>query len=434
MILVAIILLSANASNGATVGFRARQSETEVPLMREEITKEYARLEKSFKERATFPQNCGLCDSGNCCNLDVGMDFFFDFMCIVAKLKVHFVSTRRKAKEFREHLLQVDLFNNHDSELKAELAMVMKQTLEEEWGEYDSQPFSKFNHQLHLQNLYKTADKFFRQWSESYTEYREKGKYSDYCGNIGKTKEDKQTYRIIAEMFQYCLEHVGIKDNPEENLYALSLLIARIPQFYSLRSRKSYGESAKLALAKLGVFYYTACGDIGGPYRQVNKGLREGTPENLIGHTGYIMKGFEYVRKNCKQFIARPGIYWRGMTGVTKKQFQKFRIGEEALWPGFFSCSRNRAKAEEFLQPEKGRKTDSVLFEVVIPENSRALYVAKMSEYPEEKEVVIYPYQRFRITCLKKGPDFRGIIQMELIENSNGPEINEEPPTKKPKH
>merc|ERR1719281_2051434 len=143
-------------------------------------------------------------------------------------------------------------------------------TLEKEWGKYDFKTFSEFKHQLGLESLYKIFDKVFKGFSGSYKKFREKAEYSVYCKEIGK---NERTYTIVAHMFQYCLEHVGIKDNPEE----------------------------------------------------------------------------------------------------------KFHVGDEALWPGFFSCSADREAAEGFLKTASGRMTNSLLFEVVIPRDSRALYVATMS-------------------------------------------------------
>merc|ERR1719263_2647463 len=99
------------------------------------------------------------------------------------------------------------------------------------------------------------------------------------------------------------------------------------------------------------------------------------------------------------------------MNHLEDSQWNEFEVGEEILWPSFLSTSEDLAIALKFTkekpEDENGKPQEtSALFEILLDENAYALSLKTISMYEKEKEVLLYPYHRFKVIAKSETSDF----------------------------
>merc|ERR1712096_107203 len=109
----------------------------------------------------------------------------------------------------------------------------------------------------------------------------------------------------------------------------------------------------------------------------------------------------------------------------TDEQFYEFlqHEGETFYWPQFVSTTRDIEVAKKFARKNFADDTEpaeeSVIFEITQFEESLAIILDDVSHYQgedAEKEILLYPYQQFRIDAVRFG-DFqgRGIVYLTMV-------------------
>jgi len=240
-------------------------------------------------------------------------------------------------------------------------------------------------------------------------------------------------------------------------------------------------ERINLRFEEFFVSCYTIQGEIGGPYRKINEDFQldklhndeksfdtveaagafrtralsqdnDRFPELFSpysrmrkfrsGETDLVSSAFIKLYKKRKH-IPEERVFWRGMNSVTGSQFEEFVEGEEFYWSSFVSASTDRAIGEKFCRKDQDDPKDttpaaeSVLFRITVApsvtvsdfdphHNERRILLAlkmdKLSQYPEEKEVLLYPNHKFRIdrvlkdshSCQTNFPG-RGIVRLVCL-------------------
>lgn len=138
----------------------------------------------------------------------------------------------------------------------------------------------------------------------------------------------------------------------------------------------------------------------GADYKYINNYLRNpaGRGEYTEEDTQYIEKQIKLIKDTLKKTsLAKDVMVFRGtnrqeLNGITGLDLAKLSaneirekiIGKTFVKKDFTSTSINKKKAEGF-----GGENQKVLFNIILPEKSQALYVQKISEFKNEQEMLI---------------------------------------------
>lgn len=130
-------------------------------------------------------------------------------------------------------------------------------------------------------------------------------------------------------------------------------------------------------------------------YRQVNSCLRQDegleTVAGLVNHIRSDMKKRSSSNGNFK------GRVWRGVSIDEEAQDFYFKVGGSFMWQGFVSTSKSKDTVDLlFTNP------GSIVFEIDVNcgearGTTYAVELSDISEYPDEEEVLIYPYSGYKI-------------------------------------
>merc|ERR1712146_57623 len=180
-----------------------------------------------------------------------------------------------------------------------------------------------------------------------------------------------------------------------------------------------------------GASMYTFQREKGGPYREINEffqldNLYHHDALNGKGEIDLVTEAFFYLHQYHPEF--RPDVpcwVWRGMWRLSDDQFQKFQQGKRFYWPSFVSTSQWREIAEEFCKqkPEEPGFPDakSVLFHIeLLKSYTCAIKLEVISQYPEEKEILLYPYHRFEVLGVERSASNRRIRKKRAFDGFCG--------------
>ncbi|CAF1502310.1 unnamed protein product [Rotaria sordida] len=168
---------------------------------------------------------------------------------------------------------------------------------------------------------------------------------------------------------------------------------------------------------------YTAETDF---YRRLNirsaqLNARRGHPDpNLYLKEWSLAYNAQLIKDPTFQRFHWTGKTYRGMI-ITEFELQLYnRVGNGIVNHAFLSTSKDREVALSFASsPSPGEI--SVICVYTITQDWSALDIEKISEYPEEREVLIVPNMHFRITKFTKGNP----IEVELQEENMQEAMNE---------
>ena len=119
--------------------------------------------------------------------------------------------------------------------------------------------------------------------------------------------------------------------------------------------------------------------------------------------TGTLRKA---MRAECAQSNVSTGIVWRAMNGVA---IESYTVGMKFLMQSFLSTSSSRTVAQRF---------GSTLFRIDLDGDglTYALDVSRVSVYPDEQEVLVYPYSGFVVLATEKMDDGRNLISLRTCD------------------
>ncbi|CAF1675934.1 unnamed protein product, partial [Didymodactylos carnosus] len=102
---------------------------------------------------------------------------------------------------------------------------------------------------------------------------------------------------------------------------------------------------------------------------------------------------------------------------------KQYIVGSEFMNKTFLSTSKDRSNAEKFMNDFNPRRNalnelikHSVLCKYVIKYPTTALAIEDLSEYPNEKEVLILPYASFVVKQLQNPSKKGEVIKIEMEE------------------
>ncbi|CAF4351806.1 unnamed protein product [Rotaria sp. Silwood2] len=138
-------------------------------------------------------------------------------------------------------------------------------------------------------------------------------------------------------------------------------------------------------------------------YRVINTALLSDDYEILKNNVQFINSLRMAIRNNNEK---EPIEVCRGLTIASEHVNQEYKVGLQFLWPTFTSTSRNRDVAHGF---------GNYIFEIdaSADDSTYRTDISKYSDYPEEQEVLFYPYSGY----LVKNIMYDGkIIQLKCID------------------
>lgn len=123
-------------------------------------------------------------------------------------------------------------------------------------------------------------------------------------------------------------------------------------------------------------------------YHLINTALLNDDLDVLKKNIQFINSLRHAIRTNHKQEAMKV---YRGLCITDDDAKKEYRTGLQFLWPTFTCTSRNRRIAEGF---------GNYLFEIDVSTNDMSYRadIAHYSEYPEEEEILFYPYTGFVVT------------------------------------
>lgn len=117
----------------------------------------------------------------------------------------------------------------------------------------------------------------------------------------------------------------------------------------------------------------------------------------------------------CQKY-SFTGETFRGMT-MSKTDLNEYTVDTVFMNKTFLSTSKKRKQAECFAEPITSSTVFSVVCKYVIKHSGTALAIETLSEYPDEKEVLILPYAVFKVKSIGKSMGKIGeIIEIEVEE------------------
>ncbi|CAF3271615.1 unnamed protein product [Rotaria sp. Silwood2] len=128
-----------------------------------------------------------------------------------------------------------------------------------------------------------------------------------------------------------------------------------------------------------------------------------------------------------KKYEFKNGVTYRGIT-CAQDDLKRYIVGVVVCNKSFLSTTKDRRIAERFAAvPDNSDKKVSVMFKYIIKDgkNASAFSLEEISEYPNEKEVLILPQAIFKVKSISK-PQENGNdkYELELEEDEQKYKIN----------
>lgn len=142
-------------------------------------------------------------------------------------------------------------------------------------------------------------------------------------------------------------------------------------------------------------------------YGDLNKALYEDTGDSLHNYGGYVHALRLSMKSLCNSQNVREGIVHRSIS-LTPEQLAQYKPGFKFLWPNFVSTSRKNYK--------RVFGDVSISIDLAGEGLTYALDISKLSLYPEEEEVLIYPYSGFEVLTVNKTADGSTSIHMRTVD------------------
>jgi hypothetical protein len=138
-------------------------------------------------------------------------------------------------------------------------------------------------------------------------------------------------------------------------------------------------------------------------YKKINEALLSDDYDILKENQIYINN----LRQAIKESLLEESIkVYRNLKLDPAYVRSEYKENQMFLWPTFSSTSRNKDKASIF-----GNYTFQI--DALVNDFTYRTDISRYSEYPEEQEVLFYPYSGFRVKQIL--PDAR-IIQLECVD------------------
>ncbi|CAF0790611.1 unnamed protein product [Rotaria sordida] len=172
---------------------------------------------------------------------------------------------------------------------------------------------------------------------------------------------------------------------------------------YMAEKLRQYSKKSRIEIAELCIHFYTKDSFL---YFVLNKALREHDCSKLetLGPLCYLMRNYSRLSQD---YI---GTVYRGVQlTYTEIEAHKRNIGEWKTWPAYTSTSKDRQMAEIF---------GNTLFIIEITDvklsSPRAYDIAYISNYPNEKEVLIPAGVSFQILNFAQDASQKYIINVKV--------------------
>ena len=138
-------------------------------------------------------------------------------------------------------------------------------------------------------------------------------------------------------------------------------------------------------------------------YHKINTALLNDDYDVLKENVQFINSLRMVIRKNNQQVAMKV---YRGLCIADEHVKQEYKVGLQFLWPTFTCTSKNKEVARGF---------GNYLFEIdASPDDwSFRADISKYSEFPQEEEVLFYPYTGFVVTNIV--PDAK-VIQLKCVD------------------
>jgi hypothetical protein len=113
------------------------------------------------------------------------------------------------------------------------------------------------------------------------------------------------------------------------------------------------------------------------------------------------------------------GEAFRGMR-LTEEDLKEYAVGKKIMTKSFLSTTTDKNQAEYFMG--KIQRTNlvgqavkmGVICTYIIQDNRSSLDVHRMSEYPAEKEVLIFPWSVFIVSKIRRNPQMYDDENIEI--------------------
>ena len=179
--------------------------------------------------------------------------------------------------------------------------------------------------------------------------------------------------------------------------------------FLASRLRKNKG-APQDEIAKFCVKMYTKETWV---YKLVNTALREEDMNKIdtLGPFCCFVRNYLY---ESQKSVSEDTVVYRSMqlTNDDIKQYKKSE-GEVKSWLAFSSTTRSREKAEDF----PGNTLFIIQFDNDLSQRYPGSDISRLSQYPQEEEVLLYPGADFRIDKVEENiePGKRTVIYLSLL-------------------
>jgi len=154
-------------------------------------------------------------------------------------------------------------------------------------------------------------------------------------------------------------------------------------------------------------------------YKETNKALKDNDANSLPQIGGYVYKLKRAIKDRYKSIGRTRGLVFRGC-GIPKKHLYLYTlVGRKFIMPCFWSTSKRRSKAEEFVDLALGDQPDKVGVIFVIDCDSEVglsyfvdITECSVPQFKDERETLFFPYSGFQITAAKK-EDGRQVVYLK---------------------
>ena len=128
----------------------------------------------------------------------------------------------------------------------------------------------------------------------------------------------------------------------------------------------------------------------------MNNDLRSGNSENISRYLPMIRSIYSLIKKNCLKSYS--GDIYRA-TYFKKELIDEIKPGKKMLNASFWSSSKKLSVAKNFLFKYK----KNILLHTKVKEgNNIDIHLEKLSQFPNEEEILFLPYCYFEIKSFKK--------------------------------
>lgn len=143
-------------------------------------------------------------------------------------------------------------------------------------------------------------------------------------------------------------------------------------------------------------------------YEKMNKALYTDDEAAFDEYGGLIHALRLAMKARCKKHNVTKGIVYRTLN-LDQAQLQQFKPGFKFLWPNFISTSRSPCLNFGKVKVSIDLNGDGLTY---------ALDVSEYSIYPNEQEVLIYPYSGFEVLDYQTQVDGSVLIKLRTVDTT----------------